>query len=112
MTLALWLSAIVALSLLPFDTIAFMAPSLADNVIHAAAYGIGALIACLAFSRPLLVWTTTSLIGTVVEFGQGWVGTGRSPEFEEAIANGLGALLGVTLALAMRAGSHWIEQRR
>lgn len=109
--LALWLVTVITLSLLPYRSIASLTPPLTDNVIHAIAYGIGALIASLCFPRPVLIWISITFIGALVEFGQGWIGTGRSSEFGEAIANGLGALLGVALALALKAGFQWLRER-
>ncbi|PIQ40339.1 MAG: hypothetical protein COW58_06505 [Thalassolituus sp. CG17_big_fil_post_rev_8_21_14_2_50_53_8] len=106
-----WLAAVTVLSLLPFRSISFLTPSLPDIAIHFIAYGIGALFACLSLPRPVLIWAGMTLFGAAVEFGQAWIGTGRSAEFQEGVANGLGALLGVALAMALISGFQWCRQR-
>lgn len=105
--LILWLITVAALSLLPFSSVAFLAPSISDDVTHFIAYMVGGLLAGLCFRKLKVSWVVIAGIGTLIEFGQTWVGTGRSSELGEGIANGLGSLLGVAIALALK---RWVER--
>ena len=110
--LLFWLIAIAVLSLLPFRSIAFLSPSLSDYITHFIAYAVGGVLAGLWFRHFIVSWVVVTAIGTLIEFGQTWMGTGRSSELAEGVANGMGALIGVAIAVGLRLAGHWLEKRR
>ena len=109
--LVVWLIAIAVLSLLPFRSIAFLSPSLSDYIIHFIAYAVGGVLAGLWLRHFIVSWVVVTAIGTLIEFGQTWIGTGRSSELVEGLANGLGVLVGVVIAIALQLAGHWLAKR-
>ena len=81
-----------------------------DKLAHLVAYGLMALAGGIGFpSRPTLIRLFVSLIllGVVLELGQGWTGH-RSAEVADAVANTVGVLAGLSLAIIYR---RWVTNR-
>ncbi|MDP1774673.1 MAG: VanZ family protein [Methylobacter sp.] len=75
-----------------------------DLLDHAAAYGLLSVLMTIAFRqqcRPLMMTSivilTSSLIGVLFEYGQYWFTSTRQFSFYDAVANVLGAVLGMAV---------------
>lgn len=69
-----------------------------DKIQHFIGYGVLALLAQLIWRQPLKVWLAASLMGVAVEFAQAMTPY-RSFDTHDMLANSLGAIAGLTLAL-------------
>ena len=103
--LALWAAIIV------FFAIAFLSltpsyelpgPRLSDKIHHLIAYGVLAATAIVGRHRRSVLTVLAAVIayGFLLEALQGLMGLGRSASWLDGIANMVGALLGVLVALA------------
>lgn len=104
--LAMWLGAIVAvvvLSLVPPPTVTTSAPQHFDKLLHFGAYFTLALAAVQLFARwraLLVVGFGLVLLGVALEWAQGaWVPHLRMFDVWDAVANAVGAIAGIGLAL-------------
>lgn len=97
------LVAVAILSLLPPNaepSVSF----LSDKLQHASAYAWLALIGAIAYSSRranMALVVMLPIFGAAIELAQYFV-PGRTPELADAIANLIGALLGLALALGAR----------
>ena len=66
----------------------------ADKLVHAATYGILALMLYAALGRPLTAWLLASLYGIRDEIHQSFV-PGRSADVWDVLANSMGAALAI-----------------
>ncbi len=122
--LGLWLlaiGAVVAGSLLAPPPLALAAPSGSDKLLHVLAYAALAFGAVQLFARvrPLaLAGAALMLMGYGLEVAQGEFTATRAFDPADALANGLGVLLGLALrdtppgALARRLDARWFGPRR
>lgn len=97
--LPLYLLIIAFLCLLPSDS----SPPIGirDKVLHASAYGIGALLVMHGFlGRRFLLLLVVFVWGVLMEIGQRYV-PGRSFEYADMLANGVGIILGVGVFAAV-----------
>ena len=99
---------ILVLSLLPKDLMISELP-LSDKIAHFLAYGavswLGAMAASTSRRRLYLALAMLGL-GVLLELAQTWV-PGRTPEMLDGLANTLGVMVGV--GLAMRSASKEIH---
>ena len=101
--LAWWCVAIVAVvvaSLLPASDLPLLPPG-SDKFEHFLAYGALAAAAVQLFTRPAAVRATLALIvlGVAVEFAQAAFTSSRMMDPVDALADALGALLGLATVL-------------
>lgn len=92
-----WMVVVTVLSLLPAKELP-LARALWDKLEHASAYAVMTALAGWSWGdrrRPLSVWSTAALGGALyggaIELAQGAVGTGRSADPGDALANAVGA---------------------
>ncbi len=90
-----WTAAIWVGSLIPMSGPAVQN---GDKIQHFIGYGILALLAQLIWRQPLKVWLGASLMGVAVEFAQAMTPY-RSFDTHDMLANSLGAIAGLALAL-------------
>jgi hypothetical protein len=121
--MGLWLAmvgAVVAGSLLAPPPLALEAPSGSDKLVHVLAYAVLALGAVQLFARvrPLaLAGAALMLLGYALEVLQGELTLTRQFDPGDALANGLGVLLGLALretsfaGLARRLDARWFGPR-
>jgi VanZ family protein len=97
----LYVLALVVSSLMP---VAFVhAPDNSDKVMHALAYCLLVLLWPPAWRRPLPVMFGFAVgLGLALEVAQGLLPTGRYMDIWDALANTIGAALGLALVLACR----------
>lgn len=90
-----WAAAIWIGSLIPMS-----GPSIenGDKIQHFIGYGVLALLAQCIWRQPIKVWLGASLMGVAVEFAQAMTPY-RSFDTHDMIANSLGAIGGVILAV-------------
>ena len=102
-----WVSyalALVVSSLIPVDF--SQAPEHSDKIMHAAAYCLLVLFWPPAWLRSAGVMLGLAAgLGLALEIAQGILPTGRYMDPWDALANALGACLGLGLMLAVRRGS-------
>lgn len=75
-----------------------------DKVLHLAVYAIlaaGITIGWPKLSKLRVFWGCV-IFGAAMEIGQGLIGSGRTASVWDAVANSLGAALGVYIAVSMR----------
>ncbi len=73
-----------------------------DKILHATAYGVGALIAMNGFvERRSTILILLFIWGVLMEIGQRFA-PGRSFEYADMLANGIGIALGIGLFCACR----------
>lgn len=76
-----------------------------DKIQHFIGYGVLALLAQLIWRVPIKVWLGATLMGVAVEFAQALTPY-RSFDTKDMLANSLGAIGGVMIALA------WIKAQK
>ena len=99
------LLAVIVLSLLPQADIPEL--GISDKLEHFATYAGLAFLGGIGFSRgrwPVVLPLLLIALGVALEYLQ-HLAPGRATELVDALANGLGALAGGTLAAIARAGS-------
>jgi VanZ family protein len=81
-----------------------------DKVEHAAGYAALTLWFTGMYPRSRYVWIAIGLfaMGVLVEFLQGWMSFGRNRDPRDVIANTVGILIGVSLALTLLGG--WVQR--
>lgn len=98
--LSLWSAAIavvVVTSLLPPQDIPRTAPGV-DKIQHLVAYALLAAGAVQLYARRLSLFSACiglALMGIALEYAQGRMGLGRSMDPHDALANGIGVLIGL-----------------
>lgn len=91
---ALALAAIIAQQSLSVSNAQGSVPYM-DKVVHFIAYGALGVFALPALPRlsPILVIVGLGIFGGLIEFGQGIMGNGRTPDFFDAVSNIVGAFM-------------------
>lgn len=102
----LWLAlygAIIWLSLVPH---LIRTPNQSDKMLHVAAYCLlmtGPVVLFRSFKIELLAFIALFATGILMEVGQHIVG-GRESSVEDALANGVGIILGLIIGRLLRSG--------
>jgi VanZ family protein len=105
-----WLAIILWFSLDPSPPAVDLGPLSWDKLQHAGAYFLltllGGLSLCQWFRSPDRCWLASAgiaiAVGILVEIAQGLMRAGRFAEWQDAVANGLGAVAALVLVAAVR----------
>jgi VanZ family protein len=105
-----WLAIIIWVSLDPSPPAIDLGPLSWDKLQHAGAYFLltllGGLSLCQWFRSPGRCWLASAgiamVIGILVEIAQGLMRAGRFAEWQDAVANALGAVFALALVAAVR----------
>ena len=100
----LYVLALVVSSLMPVNLA--QAPRHSDKAMHVLAYGLLVLLWPPSWTRPApAMFGFAAGLGLVLEVAQGLLPTGRFPDPWDALANALGAGLGLGVLLFLRRGA-------
>ena len=100
----LYVLALVVSSLMPVNL--DLAPRNSDKVMHALAYGLLMLLWPPSWKRSAPVMFCFAVgLGVALEVAQGLLPTGRFLDPWDALANALGAALGLAIVLLLRRGA-------